>query len=214
LFGLPQPDATLAILDKNAEITVAGKLLLGSETNFVAVPGTEIHLTRPAPPSLYEFQPPTANSVAIHSTDADAMSGLSNLTLVFEGGADLASTIEAAGADRGASLAGFYQNFALDTLVLGGVESAALSLVDLVQNHSDDALPEALYVEHLIVNEGSTLDLNGLKLYYRTATIAGGGSLALSSFGIQVVPEPGAGLLGVFAASFVWRRRQSEMRRV
>jgi hypothetical protein len=204
-----QRDGTLAILNDDAQITIAGELLLGSGASFIAVPNTTIRLTRPAPPGPYEYPTLPANNVAIHATDSDALSGLSNLTLIFEGGADLVSTIEAAGADRGPSLAGFYQNFALDTLVLGGVEAASLSLVDLVDNSASTALlPEALYVDHLIVNAGSTLDLNGLKLYYRTATFADGESLARASFGIQVVPEPAAVCLALLLAAPICMRRR------
>ncbi len=206
-----QPDGAFSILDHDAEVTVAGELLLGTKANFLAVPGATIHLTRPAPPVQYETF--TRNDVAIHATDSDALSGLSNLTLVFEGGADLPATFEAAGEDRGPSLAGFYQNFTLDTLVIGGVEPAALSLVDLVANHVGAAIPNAVYVEHLVINAGSTIDLNGLKLYYRTAEVAAGETFALGSYGTQVVPEPSAALLLLAAAPWGIRRRYRWRRR-
>ncbi len=202
-----QPDGAFSILDRDAQVTVAGELLFGTKANFAAVPGAKIHLTRPASPVPYEFPTLTGNNVAIHATNSDALSGLSNLTLVFEGGADLASTLEAAGEDRGPSLAGFYQNFTLDTLVIGGVEPAALSLVDLVANQIGATIPNAVYVEHLVINAGSTLDLNGLKLYYRTAAVAAGEALALGSYGTQVVPEPSAAFLLVAAAPWGIRRR-------
>ena len=91
--------------------------------------------------------------------------------------------------------------------MIGGVEPAALSLVDLVDNQLGATIPNALYVEHLVINAGSTLDLNGIKLYYRTADVASAESLALANYGTQVVPEPSAVLLLVAAAPWVIRRR-------
>lgn len=207
-----EPDGAFSILNKNVTIEIAGELRFGSSANFVAVPGSTIRLTRPAPPVQYEHPVLTGNNVAIHATDSDALSGLSNLTLIFEGGADLPATFEAAGEDRGPSLAGFYQNFTLDTLVIGGVEPAALSLVDLIANNVNATIPNAVYVEHLVINAGSTLDLNGIKLYYRTADVAAGEALALGSYGTQVVPEPSAAMLLVAATPWVFRRRSRWLR--
>lgn len=200
---------TLAILNADARVDIAGELLLGAGSQVVAVPGSAIRFTRPATVDSFEYPPITGNSLSIRSTDPEAMAGLANLTLTFEGGADLPSTIEAAGADLGPSLAGFYKNFAIDTLVIGGVEPARLSLVDLVENHAGGTLPNALYVDHLVVNEGSTLDLNGLQLYYRTASIAASSLTADGTFGVQVIPEPAAAVLALLAAPLSIRRRAS-----
>lgn len=198
---------TLAILDNDARVTVAGELLFGRGSQFVAAAGATIHITRPQPLDRFEYPALTTNDVVIRSTNPEELAGLSNLKVIFEGGSDLVATIEAAGADRGPTLAGFYQNFAIDTLVIGGVEPASLSLVDLFQNQEGGMLPNALYVEHLVVNEGSMLDLNGLKLYYRTASIAASSLIADASFGIQVVPEPAAAVLALLAAPLLFRRR-------
>ncbi|WP_428305206.1 hypothetical protein [Lacipirellula sp.] len=204
-----EPAGTLAILNDDARITVAGELLFGRGSQFVAAAGTTIHITRPQPLDRFEYPALTTNEVAIHSTNAEELAGLSNLTLIFEGGSDLVATLETAGADRGPTLAGFYKNFALDTLVIGGLEPAQLSLVDMFQNQEGGALPNALYVDHLVINEGSMLDLNGLKLYYRTASIAASSLTADANFGIQVVPEPAAAVLALVAAPLFIRRRFS-----
>jgi YD repeat-containing protein len=86
--------------------------------------------------------------------------------------------LEVMGQDLGSDAKGFTNNFAYGTLQLGA--STALQLVDLSRNTSS-ASPEALYVDSLLVPAGSTLDLNGLKLYARTAVINGtvtGGSIS------------------------------------
>lgn len=206
--NIGESSGTFSILNKNTSIEVAGEIHFGHSANFVAVPGATIRLTRPAPPGQYEFPSLTGNKMVIEGTDSNALSGLSNLTLLFDGGGDLPATLEAAGEDRGPSLAGFYQNFTIHTLMVGGAETAALSLVDLIDNQPGSELPNALYVDNLIVNAGSTLDLNGLKLYYRTATILGDHSLAASNFGIQVVPEPTTACLALLLATPICLRRR------
>lgn len=94
------------------------------------------------------------------------------------------------GNDLGNVSTGFHDNFAYNTLAIGSNDY--VRLVDL-SNNSGSSNPEALYVNTLIVPSGSTLDLNGLHLYYRTAAItgtitagsatalAGGGPVALNT---------------------------------
>ncbi len=94
------------------------------------------------------------------------------------------------GQDLGNVPAGFNNNFAYGTLALGSNDY--VRLVDLA-NNSGSSSPEALYVNTLIVPSGSTLDLNGLNLYYRAGEIngtitagsatplAGGGPLQLNT---------------------------------
>ena len=72
--------------------------------------------------------------------------------------------------DLGNVAAGFNNNFAYGTLAVGSNDY--VRLVDL-QNNSGSSSPEALYVNTLIVPSGSTLDLNGLHLYYRAGEIKG-----------------------------------------
>jgi len=79
------------------------------------------------------------------------------------------------GKDMGNVAAGFTRNFAYGTLAL-----ANNTYVKLVNQSINSTGSEALYVNSLIVPAGTTLDLNGLHLYARTAQIAGtilGGSI-------------------------------------
>jgi MYXO-CTERM domain-containing protein len=93
----------------------------------------------------------------------------------------------------------------LDTLEIGGVNPASVSLVDLVDNQLDGAGSEALYVKRLIVHEGSHLDLGGINLYYQAATMPLSASITGGLF--AVVPEPGALALSALAGAALIRRR-------
>ena len=169
-FATPSGAEKLSILDASADIIVAGELYFGTSSTFVAVPGTTIHMTTPA--EIDFFPPLDGNRFQNYSTNPAALSGLANLTLIFEGGLENPATFEVAGEDRGPDLGGFFENFVLDTLQVGGVDEGSLSLVDLVDNQLDGAGNEALYVKNLIVGPGSHLDLAGLNLYYLSAEIA------------------------------------------
>jgi hypothetical protein len=195
--------ATLAILSPAAEVFVSDQLAFGHKTSFVAVPGATIHITGPTsdPAMLY----PAGATVSIWSTDPAAMSGLGNLKLVFEGGLDYAATLEVAGQDRGPGYAGFFENFALDTLQIGGAEPARVQLVDLFDNHPDLPGREALYVKTLIIEPGSSLDLNGLTIYYLAADIAPGTSFTNGS--VLPIPEPATLALLALSAAWALRRR-------
>ncbi|QDS97085.1 3-keto-disaccharide hydrolase [Adhaeretor mobilis] len=192
-----------------AELIVESRVTLGALAEVAAVPGAQIHLE--------------GGQFEIQGTDSQLLAGLANLSLVVTGG-DW-STLEAASSDLGQGEEGFVDNFAWGSLVVGSItEAGRLRLSDQFGNQTNllatdsaevfEALSvefqEALYVDHLVVAEGSTLDLAGRKLYYRTADITGevllsGGAL------IAAVPEPtslGISLLAVFACNgtfFRWR---------
>ncbi len=94
-------------------------------------------------------------------------------TLVFNGGgnADSPRLLEAMSADFGPNSANFSAaNFLIGTIRLAN--NTYLRLVDQFDNTAG-AAGEAVYTNALIVPAGSTLDLNGLKLYTRAAQIAG-----------------------------------------
>ena len=77
-------------------------------------------------------------------------------------------SIEMRGIDMGAISEGFIENLALDQLILH--DSAKLHLVDAEDNGNRagaGGTAEALYVNTLTINAGSTLDLNGLHLYFK-----------------------------------------------
>jgi hypothetical protein len=105
--------------------------------------------------------------------------GFNNITMQYTGtfdwvGSTDPDTHEAAGKDLGAVEAGLLYNFALEGLVLGGDEGIAfLVLTDTSDNAGDAGVSDALYVRDLTVGAGSTLDVDGLNLYYLNATIDG-----------------------------------------
>ncbi len=78
--------------------------------------------------------------------------------------------LEAMGRDLGNSVPGFGSNFTIGSLSLAS--GATVRLVDQSRNSGDGAA-EAVYVDALDVAPGTTLDLNGLKLYARSASIRG-----------------------------------------
>jgi len=101
--------------------------------------------------------------------DPDLLTGLLKLTLVFtaEVGEGDEQEAEVGGYDFGVNLHGWAQgggdpNFNIYTLALA--EDAVLKLVDVYDNDGTEA-DDALYVEHLVMADGATLDLNGLHLY-------------------------------------------------
>ena len=71
--------------------------------------------------------------------------------------------LEVGGRDYGLSAIGFSNNFNLPALTLTG-SGTYVNLVDNIDN-GHRASPEALYVNSLIVPDGTTLNLNRLHLY-------------------------------------------------
>ncbi len=162
----------LNVTDAAADITVSNLMHIGPNGSINAVPGATIHMTG----SAFENE----------STDPAALAGLSNLTLIFEGGSEDIDPFEVAGEDMGPVMAGLEDNFAHGTLQLGGADIGQLQLVDIFDNQPGWEGDEALYVENLVLGAGSLLDLNGLNLYYIDGQIdpsaiidySSGGSLA------------------------------------
>ncbi|MDY7011608.1 MAG: PEP-CTERM sorting domain-containing protein [Planctomycetota bacterium] len=153
----------------SADVVVENRLSFETGSTFTSVPDATIHMT--------------GASFGNESTSSSDLTGLRNLTLIFEGGSEDFDPFESAGEDMGAVVAGFDNNFALGTLQLGGVDIGQIQLVDNFDNQSGWVGSEALYVANLILGAGSTLDLNGLNLYYYTGEISGtvleeGGALA------------------------------------
>jgi hypothetical protein len=203
------PDsATLAIRNAAAKIEIRGELLMGGGSRFQAVPGSTIRMTNPEP-NLNDWQTLPSSRFRNLSFEPDDLAGLQNLTLLFDGmTSGVASTLEVAGRDLGFMAAGFQRNFALDALHVGGENPASLRLVDLIDNQRNGAGNEALYVDTLIVTAGSTLDLGGLKLYYRHAQVAG--DVIAAEGALLAAPEPKAAALMAAAAPLamlVCRRR-------
>ncbi len=152
----------LAISNRRARIEVSQRLSFGAGSRFAAVRGSTIHITGPRPETDCQWPGSTFENF---STDPAALAGLENLTLIFEGGDEFVATFEVAGEDRHADPSGLYDNFALDTLQIGGEDVAMVQLVDLFDNQPDSQDTEALYVRNLFIGAGSSLDPNGLALY-------------------------------------------------
>ncbi|MHC4672437.1 MAG: hypothetical protein ACYTBZ_08135 [Planctomycetota bacterium] len=151
-------NGTFNINDAGAKITVSSKLMFGrGNAIFNAVPGATIHMT--------------GSNFENRNTDPIKLSGLSNLTLIFEGGNTDIDLFEIAGIDMGAILAGFENNFTLGALTLGDADIGQIQLVDNRDNQPSWAGQEALYVENLTIGAGSYLDLNGYNLYYLNGSI-------------------------------------------
>jgi hypothetical protein len=208
-FPPDPPDATFSMRDKSAEIKIAGELLLGVGSHFDAVPGTTIHFTKVEP--LTDWPELAGDRFAIYSSNSDELGGLHNLKLVFEGGLDATATLEVAGQDLGPENGGFRHNFALNTLQVGGVDAARLSLVDLIDNQSNGDANEAVYVDHLIVRPGSVLDLGNIHLYYHTLNIGAGASVNGDMLAVAAIPEPrtaALACLATFAIAISTNRRR------
>ena len=107
-------------------------------------------------------------------------------TLRFAGSGTVSTPqlLEAMGQDLGLASSGFSHNFAYGTLFL--TANTYVQLVDQSDNASGVGT-EAIYVNSLIVPNGTTLDLNGLALYVRASQIAG------SIMGGTVIQVPDGG---------------------
>ena len=73
-------------------------------------------------------------------------------------------------ADLGSGPAGFIDNFAYGTLILGS--NTYVKLVNQSVN-SPGSTAEAVYANSLVIPSGSTLNLNGLNLYVRDLELSG-----------------------------------------
>jgi hypothetical protein len=200
--------ATLALRSADADITVAGHFILGGGAHLRAVPDATVRIVNPQPHDDEANLPLTYTSAfRNYSTNSDDLAGLKNLSLLFDGQAAAASTFEVAGVDLGDLALGFRHNFTLRSLIVGGAESAWLRLVDAADNQRDGFLSEALYVDTLVVAAGSTLDLGGLNVYYRNATIEGTVIAEAGASLRAIVPEPRAFSLLAAALAFASARR-------
>ena len=191
------------IANPAADIRVTSELAFGPDALFGAVPGSTIQMGAGA-------------RLVNLGTDPDALAGLANLRLVFsaETAPDVPAldsapaTLELASADLGPDPAGFFANFALGTLEVGGPGvPAALKLVDLTDNHPGLAGTETLYVTALIVHPGSTLDLGAFHVYAQHVQTDGANLVAAAGNAIMQVPEPAVAIVGVAALVLGPRRR-------
>jgi len=108
------------------------------------------------------------------------------VTLAGSGTAVAPQHLEIMSQDLGATPDAFSHNFAYQTLALSS--NTYVRLIDNAHNSSGTG-SEALYVNALIVPKGSTLDLNGLRIYVRASQI--GGTVVGGKFGLGI-PLAGA----------------------
>jgi hypothetical protein len=125
--------------------------------------------------------------------------------LVFSGGsAATPRQLEVMSRDLGTVAAGYSRNFAYGSLQLSG---AYVRLVDQSDNVAG-AGAEAVYVDTLVVPAGSTLDLNGFKVYSRATsiqgTVVGGTVTTLSANGPLVLNQPASGAISVAGEIDQW----------
>jgi len=107
-------------------------------------------------------------------------------------------TVEVAGADVGRLSGGWTYNFVLGTLHVGP-SSTYVRLVDDYDNSSpclgaglcEQSATEALYVGDLLLESGTTLDLNGLALYVLNSVTDLGATILNGTVVIGAVPLPG-----------------------
>ncbi|MBN1908644.1 MAG: PEP-CTERM sorting domain-containing protein [Pirellulales bacterium] len=191
---------TLAITDTAAEVYVTEQLLIASLGAVEAIEGAVIHMTG----SAFEN----------NATDPTACAGLSSVMLLFEGGEGVVDDFEIAGFDYGADPAGLVDNFALGTLCLGGDRVGHIRLVDLCDNLLDGADNEVLYVENLLLGAGSSLDLNGHKLYYLHGTFDPDCAVLFNGGTLTAVPEPSTlvlAALGTIGLLIISRRKNQKV---
>jgi len=192
--GTAGSTGTLTI-GSGAKVVVSDSLILGPGATVVASPGATIHMT--------------GSAFLNESTEPSALAGLANLALIFEGGPQEIDPVEVAGRDLGPGLEGLVDNFALGRLELGGAEGVGqIRLVDLFKNQPDWEGTEAMYVDTLVMGEGSLLDLNGISLYCLSFSNIGGTVDTSSGGQLVVIPEPATLALLALAPLAVMRRRR------
>jgi len=161
--GEIRTDGLLELLSPSADVVITKAINFGACGALHAVGGARIKLA--------------GASFGNDSTDPAALDDLLNVELDFgPAAAGGVSTVEVAAADNGAGVPGLnlVGRFALGTLTVGAAEPAGVQLVDASDNQPDTEGAEALYVNELVLGPGSTLDLNGLNLYYNTLIDMGG----------------------------------------
>ncbi len=139
------------------------------------------------------------------SRNADLFDPNGIVVLDGNGTADSPQFLEVMGRDFGEALDGFSRNFVYGTLALD--EGTYVQLVDLSDNSPGND-PEALYVDSIIVPEGTTLDLDGLNVYVRgtviEGTVLGGAIIQISDSGPIPFDTSVSGTIGLVGEIDEW----------
>ena len=148
-------------LGADADIRVNEALYFGWKARVEAETGATITLTDGA-------------AVDNESEDPQAMQGLAHTRLVFRRHAE-PYTFEVASKDRGGMTSAAEDNLALGEMVLSPViDFTNVSLVDAFDNHPDDDVAEALYVNRIVLESNSIVLLNDINLYVGEVDWGGG----------------------------------------
>jgi hypothetical protein len=178
---------TMEIANDPPELIVHGNLFFGSSAMYNAGPGATVHFV---------------NGLAFsnQSQMSENLAGLAETIFLYDGMAPLSlATFEVAGCDFGKTMDGFDDNFAMMGMTLGQSDATYVRLVDKRNNGNrggEGGSAEALYLNHLTIYAGSTLDLNGYHLYvedyrYETGSTVLNGAISAWSTTLIGVPEPG-----------------------
>ena len=165
--------------DEDHILNVMEHVVLGKHSMLKAEPGSKLRFN--------------GTTFDIESTEADNLAGLGNLTIIVANTGNIPAQLEVAGKDLGDVADGFVNNFVIDTLQIGGVGPGHLTLVDLFDNQPDFEGAEALYVNNLIINPGSTFDMGGLNVYVANSSLAA--SAQTVNGRVLLLPEPSTALL-------------------
>lgn len=172
----------LHVTDPTASLQIGSGLVFANGSEFDAVLPTSVEMVNA--------------SLQLASTVAGDVRGLGETDFIFHG--QIPSQLEVSGADLGALPEGLIDNFALCGLTIGDDQhSGSVQLVDLHDNQSEASPAEALYVHSLTVGPGSSLNLNGLHLYYAVGTIDPAATITLAGGSLIQVASPPSGDLDV-----------------
>lgn len=195
LIGGTSTTGKFTINDTSIPVEISKNLQFNKKAHIEVVKGSNLSLT---------------GSLKNYIQDPDRMNDFNNLSLTFEGGSEDFNPFEVGGKDLGNVDVGTVFNFAMDTLTLGGADIGKVRLVDSYDNQLGWDGNEALYVDALILQAGSYLDLNGLNIYYNTLEDYGGTILYNGGELVHyttVIPEPMTLILLVCSVTALYLRR-------
>jgi hypothetical protein len=178
---------TLEVANDPPTLIVHGNLFFGLYAIYNAGPGATVHFM---------------NGLAFsnQSQTSEYVAGLAETAFLYDGMAPLSlATFEVAGCDFGKTMEGFDVNFAVMGMTLGQYDDTYVRLVDKRNNGNrggEAGNAEALYLRHLTIYAGSTLDLNGYHLYvedyrYQMGSAVVNGEIEAWSTTEIGIPEPG-----------------------